>query len=812
MKSISKLKDEARRHEQKEEWEKAIQVYLQVLRAGDDGEIEVELPLFNRIGDLMVRLGRPHEAVRHYEQAADRYADVGLYNNAIALCNKALRYQPDHLELMRKLGQFSALQGFLTDARRYFLDYAERKFAMGETEDAFAALESFAGIADDGDVRELLGRRLQAHGRMPEALAALHRAHDLHQQSGDADRAAAVMDLIRTIDPASTPDPGSAVGPAPAPADAFEDILDDEIEWDVPAASESLAAEPTGVPAGEQDITIHDLQPTAVDGSVAGADFDLPEIEMDTVDTPDTDAPSVVEGLETTTFDFGTVTGAPVDVDFGLNIETEIGPSFDFETIDEVGAEYEALGLEGLQDLQGLQGIDDLEGLEVLEGLDRGAHVARPADDDALGEDAFGALDDDAPVENALDENALDENALDAAMLDVAGLDVSGLEFEVFVTDSMGDAPTGDEAFGLGGEYEREGVDAAPAEGGDDLPWMQDDEETSFDLPLLEAEGGAGAEGAAVHDEELAGDEPFAAFEYDAALPIDPEIFGDALDAGGEAPATTAFPDAGTLDGPLDAYVEERADEYDDLDDAEAALPLLGGATDFDADAQRRAAEAALAELSATWLPDLSLPALPEDVTEEEEEAPEAAPPEDMAPPEAMAPPEEDSGYIDLAVLLQEDEKLTTRFQVLETAPTGDDDADFADLLSQFKAKISDNLPVEDAAAHYDLALAFKEMGLLDDAIAEFQVAFRAERMRLKICEELGDCFLQKQQYTIAEKVLLRALQLKREDELELLGIYYHLGRTYEELGRTDDARDAFERVLALDINFQDVPQRLSRL
>ena len=87
MKSISKLKDEARRHEQREEWEKAIQAYLQVLRTADEGETEVELPLYNRVGDLFVRLGKPQEAVRHYEQAADRYAEAGLYNNAIALCN-----------------------------------------------------------------------------------------------------------------------------------------------------------------------------------------------------------------------------------------------------------------------------------------------------------------------------------------------------------------------------------------------------------------------------------------------------------------------------------------------------------------------------------------------------------------------------------------------------------------------------------------------------------------------------------------------------------------------------------------------------
>src|SRR5688572_6166426 len=157
MKSISKLKDDARRHEQKEEWEKAIQIYLQVLQVGEEGD--VELPLYNRVGDLAVRLGRAKDAVRYYEQAADRYAEAGLYNNAIALCNKALRYGPDRLEILKKLGQFSASQGFITDARRYYLEYAEKRFAAGEVDDAFDSLTDFANVADDVEVREMLGRR-----------------------------------------------------------------------------------------------------------------------------------------------------------------------------------------------------------------------------------------------------------------------------------------------------------------------------------------------------------------------------------------------------------------------------------------------------------------------------------------------------------------------------------------------------------------------------------------------------------------------------------------------------------------------------
>jgi tetratricopeptide (TPR) repeat protein len=169
--------------------------------------------------------------------------------------------------------------------------------------------------------------------------------------------------------------------------------------------------------------------------------------------------------------------------------------------------------------------------------------------------------------------------------------------------------------------------------------------------------------------------------------------------------------------------------------------------------------------------------------------------------------------YIDLGSFLTEDDKeVTTRFRVEETAPTGDEDRDFAELLSQFKSKVQKHVPAEDAAAHYDLGLAFKEMGLIDEAIGEFQIALRAGHMRLRVYEELGQCFLTKEQYNIAVKVLSRALETKFDDELELLGVYYHLGRAYEALGRRDEARDAYERVLGMDINFGDVTDRLARL
>jgi peptide chain release factor 1 len=156
MASVAKLKDKAREFERKEEWAKAVDAYLQVIQATEKGDGEVELSLYNRVGDLYLRLGKPSDSVDYYSKAADHYGEAGLYNNAIALCNKALRYQPDRVELYRKLGKLSAEQGFVTDARRWYLEYAEKLAKQGRKDEAFEALKEFASLAEDPEVREML--------------------------------------------------------------------------------------------------------------------------------------------------------------------------------------------------------------------------------------------------------------------------------------------------------------------------------------------------------------------------------------------------------------------------------------------------------------------------------------------------------------------------------------------------------------------------------------------------------------------------------------------------------------------------------
>ncbi|MBI1723657.1 MAG: tetratricopeptide repeat protein [Gemmatimonadetes bacterium] len=194
--------------------------------------------------------------------------------------------------------------------------------------------------------------------------------------------------------------------------------------------------------------------------------------------------------------------------------------------------------------------------------------------------------------------------------------------------------------------------------------------------------------------------------------------------------------------------------------------------------------------------------------------APAAAAP--SAPPTPLEPAAVGAAageYVDLAALLFDEEgPKDTRMRIEDEEPTGDEQKDFSQMLAAFKKGIEANVGEEDFQSHYDLGVAYKEMGLLDEAIAEFQKALRSTDGRLKSSEALGLCFFEKGQFAVAETILRRALELPASSEAERIGLLYWLGRTLEEQGKGRDALGSYNRVFAVDINFQDVNQRVKAL
>jgi tetratricopeptide (TPR) repeat protein len=177
------------------------------------------------------------------------------------------------------------------------------------------------------------------------------------------------------------------------------------------------------------------------------------------------------------------------------------------------------------------------------------------------------------------------------------------------------------------------------------------------------------------------------------------------------------------------------------------------------------------------------------------------------------APTMGDGSFVNLGDLLRNDDgPRSTRMIVEEEEPTGDEEADFADMLKKFKQGIAENVAQEDYQSHYDLGVAFKEMGLLDEAIAEFQKALKAPSNRLPTYEALGQCFLEKEQHGIALTVLARALHEKGHTDDDLVGLLYLLGRAAEALHRNEEALSYYQRVFVVDIEFRDIAERISEL
>src|SRR6266699_4911301 len=175
MSKLEKLKEKAKALEAKDP-KSAIESWLEILQVQEEeGDPNPDLSVYNRIGDLHLKLKDPGQAADYYDRAVDRYAEIGFHNNAIAMCNKVLRNAPARQTTYLKLAKLYAAKGFMAEAKQNFLDYAERMQKVGKIQQAFAALKELADISpESAHLRELLEEHLRMYGdleRRPVASA-----------------------------------------------------------------------------------------------------------------------------------------------------------------------------------------------------------------------------------------------------------------------------------------------------------------------------------------------------------------------------------------------------------------------------------------------------------------------------------------------------------------------------------------------------------------------------------------------------------------------------------------------------------------
>jgi tetratricopeptide (TPR) repeat protein len=136
----------------------------------------------------------------------------------------------------------------------------------------------------------------------------------------------------------------------------------------------------------------------------------------------------------------------------------------------------------------------------------------------------------------------------------------------------------------------------------------------------------------------------------------------------------------------------------------------------------------------------------------------------------------------------------------------------FEDIFAAFKKGVEQQVDSDDFETHYNLGIAYKEMGLVDEAIGELQFAARDPSRTIECCGILGLCFRDKGMPDLALKWYRRGLDMPGIDEDQSLGLRYDMAEVYREKGEFGEALKAYTDVFGVDSTYRDVSTRIKEM
>jgi hypothetical protein len=156
-----------------------------------------------------------------------------------------------------------------------------------------------------------------------------------------------------------------------------------------------------------------------------------------------------------------------------------------------------------------------------------------------------------------------------------------------------------------------------------------------------------------------------------------------------------------------------------------------------------------------------------------------------------------------------------------KASPFGDDaGVDLAEMFGELKHDLESDVAStdEDPETHYNLGIAFREMGLLDEAIGELQKAcqsFDHGKPFAQVMQAytwLAQCFLEKDVPEAAVRWYDKALKVPGLDGETRVALHYELAAAYETAGDKSSALHHFMDVYGNNIDYRDVAERIKAL
>jgi len=174
-------------------------------------------------------------------------------------------------------------------------------------------------------------------------------------------------------------------------------------------------------------------------------------------------------------------------------------------------------------------------------------------------------------------------------------------------------------------------------------------------------------------------------------------------------------------------------------------------------------------------------------------------PPSEETHPEEVTEPSETISLEEIVPEPQEIKEPELESEVLE-------------IFEEFKKGLAKDIEAEDYETHYNLGIAYKEMGLIDDAITEFQNAKKDPKLFVQSSTILGMCYMQKGLYQLAIDAFTSALMKIESRDDSYWSAKYDLAEAYEKNGNLKEALQLYTEVFGWNAKFRDVAEKVNRL
>ncbi len=139
-------------------------------------------------------------------------------------------------------------------------------------------------------------------------------------------------------------------------------------------------------------------------------------------------------------------------------------------------------------------------------------------------------------------------------------------------------------------------------------------------------------------------------------------------------------------------------------------------------------------------------------------------------------------------------------------------DTEVIDIFEEFKKGLEKELEEEDFETHYNLGIAYKEMGLIDDAIKEFQTSKKDPKCITRSLTMLGICYMEKGLFPLAIEAFKGAIENITSRDEAYWGARYDLACAYEKNGNTKEAYEIFSEIYGIDSKFRQVAEKIGTL